>query len=35
MDLEYIKRRSVGMDIRWILLTVPRLLGTRGRGQHG
>jgi len=35
MDLDYIGRRSVGTDIKLILLTVPRLLGIRRRGQHG
>jgi lipopolysaccharide/colanic/teichoic acid biosynthesis glycosyltransferase len=35
MDLDYMGRRSLGMDIKLILLTVPRLLGIRRRGQHG
>ncbi|HLE02943.1 MAG TPA: sugar transferase [Dehalococcoidia bacterium] len=35
MDLDYIGRRSVGTDIKLILLTLPRLLGIRRRGRHG
>lgn len=35
MDLDYIRRRSLGMDMKLILLTVPRLLGIKGRGRHG
>jgi lipopolysaccharide/colanic/teichoic acid biosynthesis glycosyltransferase len=34
IDMDYIGRRSLGLDIKLVLLTVPRLLGIRGRGQH-